>query len=133
MNSEFLMLLPDAIGTVEYFWESSSAMSKHDIDICVDNFTNEAMHALIQRAMYEPGYTPDIGAEFLKSREQARDQISKSGMTNVIKATDLQVGNKECLDFVLRLQNDPRFKGWVNAPLITAYIIETQSILNSIK
>jgi hypothetical protein len=128
---EFLMLFPGAIGNVQYKWESHNAVSQKQKESYIDGHTAEAMHALVQKAMYDPANCGDPTTEFMKAREQARELIDKSGMNEVVKTTELQVGNAECLAFIKKLEASPNFKGWVDENFIKAFIVETNEILKN--
>jgi len=130
---EFLMLIPGSIGTVQYKWQHENAVPQKQKDAYVDGYTNEVMHAMVQKAMYDPENCGDPMTEFMKAREDARKMADKSGMNEVIKTTDLQVGNAECLSFIKKIQTHPNFNGWVNENFIKAFIVETQEILKNKK
>lgn len=125
------MLFPGAIGNVQYKWESHNAVPQKQKESYIDGYTTEAMHALVQKAMYDPANCGDPTIEFMKAREQARELIDKSGMNEVVKTTELQVGNAECLAFIKKLEASPNFKGWVDENFIKAFIVETNEILKN--
>ncbi|MFA5722857.1 MAG: hypothetical protein WC979_01280 [Candidatus Pacearchaeota archaeon] len=127
--NEFLMLLPNAIGTVRYNWESQESIPDSQKQAYVDGYTNEMMHALVQRSILNPGDVGDPTVEFMKAREAAKKLLEDSGMTTILKSLELQVGNKECLDYLFQIERNPKFKGWENQALINAYIIETKTLL----
>jgi len=130
MNNEFLMLLPNAIGTVEYKWKSLSSISQQQKEAFVDNYTCGLMHVLVRKAIYGNSDI-DVATDFMSARKKAKEMLEDSELSTIIKKTQLQIGNQECLDFVLKISDHPNFKGWVNEPLITAFIAETKSILKS--
>ena len=74
--------------------------------------------------------------EDLKLELNLEDKIRLNNilvMNEVIKTTDLQVGNAECLSFIKKIQTHPNFNGWVNENFIKAFIVETQEILKNKK
>jgi hypothetical protein len=132
MNSEkFLMLLPDSMGSVDYMWESKQATPQKQQEGFIDSYTSEAMHALVQQAIFNPGSTFDPSVEFMKARDAGRKLMEDSGFTTIEKSIEIQVGNKECLDYLIKLENSPEFKGWVNPSFIQAFKTETKFILSN--
>jgi hypothetical protein len=89
------------------------------------------MHVLVQRAMYEPGFTCNPEVEFMKARESARILMNKSGFERTLKTTEIQVGNKECLQFIQQLESNPSFRGWENENIILMYKKVTQDLINN--
>lgn len=129
MNLDFYTMIPGAIGVIEYYWDDSENVPDKLKNIYVDSSVGETLHAMVQKSMMDPSYQPDIQAEYMKARSDARTNFTKSRLDTKIKFVELQVGNKECLDYVLKLQSDPNFKGWFDENIIKAYITETQSLL----
>ena len=130
MNEEFYALLPGTIGTVAYNWKDDTRKSAQDEQAFIDEYTRESMYVLMNKATYsyEDILPPDVC--FMKAREDAR-RLYDEQVSVIIKRETLQVGNKECLDTVLKLQQHPNFKGWVNEQFIRLYIQETQRQLKS--
>lgn len=131
MYDDFLMMLPNAIGRVVYFWDDENAVPKSQKEGYIDSFTTEVMHALVQRAMYEPGFACNPEVEFMKARESARNLMRKSGFERTLKTTEIQVGNKECLQFIQQLESNPSFRGWENENIILMYKKVTQDLINN--
>jgi len=132
MNEEFYAMLPDAIGTVAYNWKApKKQISQVEEQAFIDNYTRESMYVLLNQARYDNGEIVPPEVKFMNARAEARKLLDETGPDTIIKRETLQVGNKECLDLVLKLQKSPNFKGWVNPGLINLYIQTTQKLLTS--
>lgn len=133
MIDDFLMLIPNSIGNVQYKWKSENAISEKQKQSYIDGYTSEVMHAFVQKSMYDPANCGDPTTEFMKAREQGRKLADKSGMNEIIKTTELQVGNEECLRFIKKIEANPNFKGWTDENFIKAFIVETNELLKKNK
>jgi len=132
MNEQFYGLMPGAIGSVAYRWKSKQKISQSETDAYIDNSAREAMYAHMNRRMYNPGEElPPIESVFMNARAEARTRLQNHSCNTIIKRETLQVGNKECLDLVLKLQRDPDFAGWVDTMFINLYILETKKLLSN--
>lgn len=129
MNFDFYSMIPGAIDVVEYKYEVDIDIPQSQKESFIDNSTREAMHAIIHQSVLNPGESVNPAVEFEKARNTAKEQLENMGMNIHSKFAELQIGNEECLNFVLDMEKDPKFKGWVNQPLINAFILETKSII----
>jgi hypothetical protein len=67
---------------------------------------------------------------FTKSREESFKILDDSLKNNFKYGIVVQVGNKECLDEIEKLEKDPHFQGWENPELVNYFKNISQLSLN---
>ena len=55
---------------------------------------------------------------FLKARDESRKLLDDSSILKVRYSSMFQVGNKECLDYMAKLESDDNFAGWENPSIV---------------
>ena len=58
---------------------------------------------------------------FLKSREKSRDLIDKNSTVKVRVSEMFQIGNRECLDQISRIESSSNFHSWENPSLVDSF------------
>ena len=59
-------------------------------------------------------YSALFVSHFMKSRQESREIIDKASEQLQHYSTIVQVGNKECVDELNKIESAPEFKGWGN-------------------
>lgn len=136
MNSQeqFYAMIHGAIGTVSYKWKTKDkTLSSQEEQKFIDDYVREAMNVLLTKARYSYENILPPNVAYFNARQEARRILNDMGPSVEIKSESLQVGNKECLEYVFKIQQDLNFMGWVNPSLVELYVKTTQEILNQTK
>lgn len=133
-NEAFYAMMPNAIGYVQYKWKGKfKQMTNQEEQDFIDNYTREAMNVLMTKASYSYENIQHPYVAHFAARQDARRILDSMGPSIELRQTDLQVGNQECVTYVLKLQRDINFKGWTNPGLIQLFLKVSNELIKKSK
>lgn len=117
-NEDFFGLIPGSFGKIYFKYDKSDSISQKYKEQYIDNFSNEAMHAFIKDGILNPNkeqLSPEVA--FMKAREDAKNYLEQS-KSHKFYALEFQIGNKECMKEIEKLEKDIKFLGWADPGFI---------------
>lgn len=115
INEDFLALVPGTMGEVTYRKKVENKIPQKAKEEFIDKFVNARLNAMVMKYQYgmDGGEEADPQAEFLKSREMARQELEKGQVGGTkTESLYLQINQKESYDAVIKAEQDPDFVGW---------------------
>jgi hypothetical protein len=113
-------MIPEDIITVNYFCKNNTSMLQHEREQYVDNYMRTYSDVMIKSAMYGQ-YDMNPFVDYAQARKRAGDDFDKQ-FSEIEQWVDIQMGNKEDVDYIEKLQKNPQFIRWGNPEFIKFFI-----------
>jgi len=131
-QDSFYAMIPGAMGWVHFKWKNKQKqLSQKEEEEFIDNYTRDAMNVLMTKDTYSYENVKHPYVAHFQARQDARRILDSTGPSIEIRKTDLQVGNKECLDYIYKMQKNKDFVEWINPQIIKLYIQVTKELIES--
>lgn len=120
-----------SIWEVFYFTKSEIQLDSQTEQLMVDRQSRELSSTFDPPTGLSPAeYSQLFMTHFMKSREKSREIINKGKERLVRYKIHIQVGNKECMDDLAKIESQPDFKEWENSAGIEFFKQLSQEYLN---
>jgi len=116
----FYDLEPGAIGTLHYKINMIKHMSEEEKQAYVSRASNERMRAFMMNMTYGMngnGPTDPLNA-FIKARQDSWGELEDSQVGMEPREMQVQIGQKESYDLILKLEARDDFGGWMNPAFV---------------
>lgn len=120
MNTEeFYMLIPGAIGTVDYIAKTENPTEEKMQNISNHISSSNFGSYLANYMLTKGGNTPDPAEAFSKFRREAAQEAENYVGNPKQQRTYVQIGQKESLEKISKIESSPNFVKWVDERLIS--------------
>lgn len=114
-NEDFYALMPGAIGTLSYFISTVTA-TEEEQDAMMSNISSQLFSSYLSNYAFVQGDDPQTA--FIKARAKGRIEAEREASRPVQRSINVQIGQKESLDVIKRIENSQGFINWSDANLV---------------
>ena len=118
----FYELVPGAIGTIHYAKDISKKIPEDQRQAFVSRQAGERMRAFLMNATYGMNGNSQMSPEdaYIKARKDSWSELEEGPVCRDVVEQQVQVGQKESYDKILKIEQGEDFIEWMNPLLVMA-------------
>lgn len=118
---EFYEMQEGAIGEFLYLYHQPFEISDEIKDNVMLQSASIKVQEFLLKQLHGMGKPGDGNSIYSDSRKFAKRAIDDAEKREMIKRIDVQVGNKESYDEIIKIESDKNFKSWIDEITVKAF------------
>lgn len=136
ISEDFLMMIPGTIGNISYNYKYKNPENQRECAMFVDKYAAAEMQKLITDTAlggWGIGNQEPLppGIIYSNARQKAYQMYQQQLVEYKIRYFPIQVGNKEDLDFLDKIERLPEFISWTDPLIIELFRNETIKLIKN--